>query len=1014
MKAAELRIFCSANGSDQALVKKLATCLHQALPDFRLNWFEDFPPDAYRREAADFINRADLFLAFNSEHYLESTDQNWEIATLLETRQGRPNLRVVIIQCKQASVPESLRGFLILPAMNDPVLQPFIDEEGQLLRVASAIRDLLSKNAESDLYEGQLSVPLSLQDMKDRLKPLLDRTNFSNCFHLFRELVNDPVLIQNLFEAEDAFRNLVQQASGLKTELTQLELQKNLFKKLLAELIQEVKEQDLKPNWRSLFSHLYFSFHAKETTHAPLYFYLPTDEVQVPGGGETEGKGSARGESGLDAGQKQTFKRSFMLAQDALALGNYGSALYLCEHLRHHIDPESAQLYEYLLIAYLSSHKPAVILQNCLVSDGKMLSNIVLFSTRMRTLQEAQKCPSASETYNRAVAAEVLTDGMYEIYESWDFRGLLDTGTYAAAALEKRKEAAKLLEHAQHIFQNVFPAPGMLRILINELCGGGKFFWISRVALQNQAIRVLTDLPFDLERKIIELIGMLNQSSVGGIADTRRCTEILRDNLYYALQAKARQLNARLAEEDRLGTHFTDRYDAYIRMIQSCLLGYRIFGDPTLRSGSMSFIKMAFEHLLPEMLYEPAHSPSVMWFDYNLQGEFIVHEEAEKRGFDAKGILEFLLDLLKDKTSWLKQTTNVRDLVYLKLITQTDSLFEAVKAGLEVRDVRRWDALRARKQLILCLQRWMAAREIFSEKSQEFLDKIIREISGDGLLLWLQLDPLHLTTHPESIACGFDARKMLKVALGASTQQAEAEIQQRIAINLFEKRIIPTATLIPAGDPMQKQLMMNLLLECLSLYRLESDLRFLDFVYEELTLERKFKWLDINLKSEICNHEAWEASQFSPLGMLDSLVAAHPDRYRAFEIRERVAESRMQDLEELYQREISEFRKENKTVERETAIYLIRRAKSIYQFFPVEAYLNIPMAELTGKGRINWNSRFLGIFPTQENHHENQHYEFDFRMELKVCRRLLAQQEPLMQKVLDLCGEIPPHLQVSE
>jgi hypothetical protein len=200
--------------------------------------------------------------------------------------------------------------------------------------------------------------------------------------------------------------------------------------------------------------------------------------------------------------------------------------------------------------------------------------------------------------------------------------------------------------------------------------------------------------------------------------------------------------------------------------------------------------------------------------------------------------------------------------------------------------------------------------------------------------------------------------------------------------------------------------MVRLLLESLSGYRLYPDDVYLDFVYRELTEEIKFRWIDIDIKGNACTWPFESDYDFDPLAVLELLHQQHPDRYRRYAVRERIAQARYRDLNEQYLHEISEYPRENRRPEREVAIDIIRRMKAVFRYLPLEIYLELPYRELSGKGRIRWYGMVLGLLPTRENHFENQFYNFDYRYELFECKRLMTQQFELLRAVMIETGEL--------
>jgi hypothetical protein len=213
---------------------------------------------------------------------------------------------------------------------------------------------------------------------------------------------------------------------------------------------------------------------------------------------------------------------------------------------------------------------------------------------------------------------------------------------------------------------------------------------------------------------------------------------------------------------------------------------------------------------------------------------------------------------------------------------------------------------------------------------------------------------------------------------------------------------LPAYEKIKTGDERQRSACARLMREALSNYRLHPDTRYLDLVWRELTEELKFCWIDITKTGKA---KAFTVTNgFDPETVLRELNETHPRLYNLLEARERVADRRHANQVEYYFKEISEFRYENRRPEREIAIEVIRNIKGIYLYYPKQEYLELPLRELNGSGRIRWNALLFGLFPITENHYENKYFDFEYKWERAEIRRLLDQQYVEMQRVLKEVG----------
>lgn len=1009
-----IRIYLSVDLNDKPAALALIPHLKLAIPGVDLEFWDagSVPSELYRKKAAEFLASTHLFLAFISVHYLDTPDVRWELNQAIALQKKRSSFQILAVQAKSSFIPQELIGFPLSPDLNDPLEQTGISMDRQLVRVAEKARILLEKTPRIKT-PSPVKIDLSLDDLRSRLLPLLDRVDFKPIFDLLKAIAYDAGLLKLLFEAEDAFVNLIQQTRGLKTDILAFIEQKERYKKELQDIIIWLREDELVENWKIIFIDQYYNFQKRPKLPVTPYFFIPTEGIFIPETLHLPGSGStnmsAEQVGMLSYQQKQDFRRSLLLAQDAIAIENFARAFAHCEHVRNHIDPESAQLYEYLLITYIHNNRPELIIQDALLGEGRMINHTTLFSGRLQRYQQDVKCPTQTGAYNRRVSAEILSDGMVQVYESWPNDYILDTGKRAHLHKDHQEAARRFIEAAQLVYRAVHPMRGALRVLVNELCGGGKFNWISRVVFANDEIRLLSPERFDLESQIHEIIQLIEDVDAGNAEKQTQQRRLLRENLYFSLLAKRQMLAAQMEAERKNHQQFTDLHASVIRFIQACLLGHQMFGERDEHARSQSFLRLALEYLLPELVIDPdpdALFPELRWFDFDTKGHFVPHPDCRPYQFDALAILEKIVRDHAGSAAWMCVEPNIKKTVYLQYIDDTEKMFEQVKQGLSYTDFRVMHVVDARKMLITCLQRWQTAYHVYPESGQGFLDRIITEICG-GQLNWLYFSPYELSTHPDALAYGYDAREKLKSILGLSRNQTEESLREPISKHLFHNRILKNWNQITRGDETQRQLAVRLLLECLSAYRLYPDLPFLDFVYQEITLENKFIWIDVDIRGNACRYAYEdETYPFDPVAVLDILFDIDRKRFSKFEARTRIAGARYNDLNALYLREISEFARENRREERAIAIDIIRSMKAIFRFMPKSEYLDLPYRELSGRGRIRWYGMFLGLLPTRDNHFENQFYTFDYRYELFETKRLMAQQFEMMSTVLQETGAI--------
>ncbi len=945
-----------------------------------------------------WLRWADLCIIIFSADYLDQDSSlEFETAKRLE-RERRPALQILIALARSADLPADFRAFPQAPFPGEPIMHQQLDRDRQLQRVAQAARRLLEMPTPvlpatlTDDFE------ISMESARQRLLELSERLNLLPAFALLRHLAADARLKKSAYELEDNFGEILRQGRSAKLALSEFLEKAAVLRGDLIYLIQKINSTELIPDWRTAFRK------ATHSTPGNLALFSPKEEIAIPDtlnlrptvAGETNPVGA------LTFQQQADFRRQLLLAQDAMEVENFGRAYQHSDHVRSHIDPQSAQLYEYLLLSYLQKETPDRIALDAVDDDKRhLLNHIILYASRLREYQATNQCPTPTGDYNLRAAAEELGESLCRLYDALPNDHLLDTGKLAGEAPDNRGLIGRSREMGELIFRSVHPYSGFLEVLVNELCGGGKFDWIKQVAVAKGEFVFLSRERFELETSINELLNLL----VAGGQDYQRLHARLREQLFLSLKAKSRRLYRQVQDERRRYRQFLDPRESVIRFVQACLLGYNVFGDDVIND-EQSFLRLALEYILPNFVVEPDQETALAlhWFELDENGEVRTHPDSMGYDFDAQAIVEKIVHDHAGHAGWLQVAPNLKESVWLQYVAEIEKDYAQVIVDRAYTDFRRPHELDSRRVVISCLRRWMVAYRAYPEMGQDFLDRCLQEISGSGLMLWLHHDSDQLVTDADSLMLGYDAQAELKLMMTLTTRLTEPELRQIIAWNLYQRRILPLWNELRPGQEGQRPLAIRLLREVLSGYQLHPDLHYLDFVYAELTEENKFSWINIGEDGQWKAFK--DAAPFHPTAIIMQLRAAHPERYRLLEVRRRIAERRRQDQLARYFHEISEFPLENHRPERAMAIDIIRKMKGIFKFFPAEEFLELPILELSGHGRIRWHGRFLGIFSVRENHFENQFYNFDYRRELAEFRMYHETRSTWMEQALRETGDL--------
>jgi len=1006
--AAPLRIFLSYHFADTGVAEGLKKHLLATFAGMEMAIYDRssiYPGTDSVQGGEAWLLWADLCLVvFSADYLTQETSLEWEWAKRLE-KERRPALQVLVVLARNSAIPQDFRYFPIAPGPNDPVMREGIERDRQLLRVAQTAHVLYASRSEP-VETGYLAGDFKpdLAGARSHLLQLCEQLSLKPALALLRKIAGEARLKKTVYELEDNYGEVLRQGRLAKIPLPEYKEKTDVLRTDVQYIIGQLQEKELVPAWQAAF------WPATHSEPGPASVFTPVEEIIIPETLHVPVSASSVADNlgVLSYQQKTEFRRQLLLCQDAIGIENYTRAHSHCEHVRTHIDPQSAQLYEYLLITYLQKETPERIALDAVDDDKhQLLNHILMFSSRLREYQQSGLCSSQSAEFNLRSCAEELSEALARLYDALPNNQLTDTGKRAEEATDNRALLVRCREMAELIYRSVFPYTGFLETLVVELCGGGKFDWIKSVEVSGDELVFLSRERFELETSINELLNLLVASGLHRPYLEQR----LRYQLLLRLKAKRTVLQRQLMDEIRHFTHFSDPRLAVLRQTQACLVGYQIFGDAGYDDDA-SFLRMAIEYLLPGLVLNPSNDAAfpLRWFDLDETGEVYTHPDCAAYHFDALSVVGKMVRDHAGKASWLQVAPNIKEAVFYQYTNDVREQYEAVQRSLQWTDIRRINDLEARQKIIDCLRRWHIAYLAYPQHGQEYIDVGIREIAGMGLMRWLQLSTTQLSTHPDSQALGFDARMYLQELVVRSEYWTEELLRPIIAAHLFIHQLQPAFEQFPAGDENRRKELAGLLMRHLQAYRLHPDAGYLDVVFRELTEEYKLPWMDIGYDGK---GHPWAGAQipgFDPLTIVDELsrelLTLDADRYSKLAVRKALAEKRYRDEETRYFREISEFKHENRQPEREVAIDIIRRMKGIFRHYPDARFLELPWRELGGKGRIRWQANMFGLIRLPENHFENEYFIFDYKSERAEIKMFRETQVHWMEQVLRETGDI--------
>jgi hypothetical protein len=325
---------------------------------------------------------------------------------------------------------------------------------------------------------------------------------------------------RGVLDVQDSFQHLRE-----KTRLSQISLQElaaaaDPIQGSLCALIEALQEEHLVDNWRQVFIRDYYRFTegSRDDSAKPPPFFIPVDPIEIP---ETLNLpvGPSEHESLEQIGllsfeQKSEFRRRLLLAKDALAVKNPAQAYDHCEYVRSYIDPQSAQLYEYLLITYLQRETPLRAMKDATMGNDRVLQHVLLFASRLREYMQAGKCTSTTALHNLKITSEAISDAALRLYHAFPNDPLRHTGKHAEDVPDNNRTLRIILDNTLKVCRLVHPSEELLEVAVIECCGGGKCNWLARVDVLDGQFQFVPNGHFDLWGEIHELIEMLH--AIGG------------------------------------------------------------------------------------------------------------------------------------------------------------------------------------------------------------------------------------------------------------------------------------------------------------------------------------------------------------------------------------------------------------------------------------------------------------------------------------------------------------------
>lgn len=826
----------------------------------------------------------------------------------------------------------------IFPNKEEPIQisQTNINEE-ILAKISTYLRSRISEFHDT-------TQTLSFKEVKKNLRVLLLENNIGKVIFLLKELVSKSktLKLRDLQKIESdyiknnqifSFYNINnKEQPNLKYDDWIKEDKK--IKIDLETFILELKGKYIVEEWEDIFFKIFDSGSNKTFN----YFISPADKINLPE---------------LEQEQQQKFKRLFYRCQDAYAVEKFKEAYDYCIEIKNSIEPESAQLYEYLLLNYVRHETSEKIIADAISQEGQTdgLNHVILYASRFIEFQSYKKCFSYTGDKNLQEIANILSETLKKEYSNIRFNYLFDKKDKDD---KKRIRVRRCMEVALKIYKYIQPSIGFLEIAVNELGGGGKFDWIE----VNRYFRLRNKNDFDAVNLFEEIDFLIKNDEQAREVEESDRSSVLEKILLTKLKRKYQNIKKNFFNDKKTSIE-----------IRKAMIG-------CINAFKTGYAKYKNKEFLEIPINEIRGNGILSWFVFDELGDLKENSECVPFEFESRNQLMVMIQLYDDgKYNWEEEELKLIETSLQDLSREANFIYKSAKRKKGESNTE------TRINLIKCLRKWKICFKVSKEK--KYLNDSINELIGNGILLWFTFKYEELANLSKCEEYGYNPISELNYLKSFSPDISINEIRQSISDNIFIRFILLEYNSIPSRVEDYRGILSILISQSISCYKFYPEERYLDFVFDELTLDKKFIWFDIEQEGIISS-----SKNINLFPMLQETIECSQNKAKInIENFNRIIASRKYSaLVQFYNYEISQFKSKNNKQDRSVVIEIIKKCQFIYKVFPNPEYLKIPKVELTGNGRIKWFWKLFWIFPF--NHPENKEINFNYKYELEKVYNL--------------------------
>ncbi|HAD14659.1 MAG TPA: hypothetical protein DCF33_19710, partial [Saprospirales bacterium] len=279
--ASTFHIFLSYDAADARTAADLQRQISLTLqPDHTVFWEKSgVPKEEYRVKATAFLEKTDLFVAVVSLNFEDSPDVRWETSRAIELQKEVPSFQIMTVLARSTVVPSTLKPFLQALPSGETIEQHGISRDRQLFRASQMAARVITAAPQKDIIDiGTISLPISLEDLKERLLAQTDRINHAPLLALLKRLIQNVQVKRGVLDVEEYFKQLREQTALSQITLEELKAKATPIQSDLVHLLERLQVEDLVPEWRQIFIRDYYRFagESREESAVPPFF-VPVD-----------------------------------------------------------------------------------------------------------------------------------------------------------------------------------------------------------------------------------------------------------------------------------------------------------------------------------------------------------------------------------------------------------------------------------------------------------------------------------------------------------------------------------------------------------------------------------------------------------------------------------------------------------------------------------------------------------------------------------------------------------------